>query len=324
MTDDMRRTILEQVRAGKLSPEEAAAQLDTLDAPSGAAGSRGGAMAEDAVDEGTVHDGTSTATDDGRPGPGPGSGGDEDPRASADAPPPPHEGPVRRIQVVSAVRAVRVVGDPTVHHAAATGPHTLQWEGDTMVVTAGTDAGWDDVAFAYSRGWAGHGHPGDDRRGPRGREEWRSSSFGRRDQSRRGRRGDPLVIRMRPDLDLVFAIDAGSISVEGVTGAIHGRVSAGRAVIDGFEGPLDLSVAAGDLRARGRLTRGDSRIQCDVGRVTVDLLEGSDVRIDRHVSMGSVDVDTQVVGSGRASLDVTVSLGSVRVRTPDGSSRVRS
>jgi hypothetical protein len=322
MTDDARRAILEEVRNGTLSPEDAAARLEALDVDAAGPGPDGRTTGDDRAGEETVRQaaGGGGADDGGR---GHGRGHHDDPRAWSDAPPPPHEGPVRRIRVVSAVRAVRVVGDPTVHHATATGPHTLQWEGDTMVVTAGTDACWDDVAFAYGRGWAGHGHHDDERHGPRGREEWRST-FGRRDQGRRGRRSDPLVIRMRPDLDLVFTVDAGSISVEGVTGAIQGRVSAGRAAIEGFEGPVDLAVAAGDLRARGRLTQGDSRIQCDVGRVTVDLLEGSSVRIDRHVSMGSVDVDTQVVGSGRAKLDVTVSLGSVRVRTPDGTSRVRS
>ncbi len=299
MNEGIRRAILDQVRAGTLSPEAAAAQLDALEAS-----------------------GDKPAPADKRPDEG--RGRHEDSGATADSPPAPHDGRVRRIQVLSAVRGVRVVGDPTVHQATASGPHTLQWEGDTMVVTAGTDAGWDDIAFAYRSGWMGQSRHGQDRHGPRGREEWRGSAFSSRDQSRRARRGDPLVVRMRPDLDLVFTIDAGSISVDGVTGAIQGRVSAGRAVIEGFEGPVDLSVAAGDLRARGRLTQGDSHIQCDVGRVTIDLLEGSSVRIDRHVSMGSVDADTQVVGSGRANLDVTVSLGSVRVRTPEGSSRARS
>lgn len=301
-TDDARRAILEQVRAGLLSPEEAADRLDALD-------------------ELDPTDAASAPADDAAP-----PRVDDDHRDRARPSSTAGDRPVRRVHVISGARPVRVVGDPTVHQAVVSGPHSVSWEGDTMVVHTGSEASWDDIAF--SRRWRhdhdrsyGHGRERSESRG--GDEAW-GGPWVHREQYRRSRRAEPLVVRMKPELDLEFTMDAGTLVVEQVLGAIRGRLSAGRATIDGFAGPVDLAVAAGDLRATGRLTKGDSRIQCDVGRVTLTLLEGSDVRIIRHVSLGSFDSESDLVGSGRASLDVTVSVGSVRVRTPNGSSRVRS
>lgn len=273
--DQALRDILSRVKAGTLSPEDAADQLDSLGDPAG--DDEGGERSLD------------------------GQNGRR----------------VGRIDVRSAARPVRIVGDPTVHQAVVTGPHTLAWQGESLVVTSGAEeGGWEEGAFSAQWHRRFGGGPGRWRSEPGTTgDAWPTGSWSHREHVGRGRRGESLIVRMRPDLDLSFTVDAGIVTIEGVVGPIRGRLNAGRATIAGFEGPLDLSVAAGDLRATGRLTHGVSRVECATGRVNVDLLAGSDVRVVRQVTLGTVEFDEEVVGAGRATLEVNVRVGSARIRS---------
>jgi hypothetical protein len=92
---DLQREILSQVAAGKISAEEGAARLESLD-----------------------------ATDTPAPAaPAPAAG-----------PAPAGASGTRRIRVASAIGTAEVVGDPSVTSAVAEGPHQARQDGDTLVI----------------------------------------------------------------------------------------------------------------------------------------------------------------------------------------------
>lgn len=92
---DLQREIVSQVAAGKITAEEGAARLQSLD-------------------EAEIH----TPTE-----------------APAAASPATAAGPdLRRIKVVSQIGSAEIVGDPSVAYVVAEGPHRARQEGDTMVI----------------------------------------------------------------------------------------------------------------------------------------------------------------------------------------------
>src|SRR5713101_2015122 len=108
---DLKREILNQVASGKISAEEGAARLDSLES------------VESASPAG----------------------------ASRPAPPPFQAAPsgTRRVRVASAIGSAEIVGDPTVAYAVAEGPHRARQDGDTMVIEQGPIG--EDDHFSFSR-----------------------------------------------------------------------------------------------------------------------------------------------------------------------------
>jgi len=111
-----------------------------------------------------------------------------------------------------------------------------------------------------------------------------------------------------------------------VRAPIRAEVQAGTTQIDGFTEPIDLDVQAGSVRASGRLTAGHSRIQCQAGKVTVNLEPESSVRISAKTGLGRISLPgnavyagvgdrtvTTQVGAGVASLAINSEMGSVQV-----------
>jgi len=94
---DLKREILNQVASGKISAEEGAARLDSLES------------VESASPAG----------------------------ASRPAPPAPQPSGARRVRVASAIGSAEIVGDPSVAYAVAEGPHRARQDGDTMVIEQG-------------------------------------------------------------------------------------------------------------------------------------------------------------------------------------------
>lgn len=275
--NDPRRDILAAVARGELTPEEGAARLEELTAlPAGP--------------------------------------------ATAALPPPPIEGtatPVSEAAPPTTLRAVRVsralgtaeiVGDPNVREAVADGPHVAEREGDVLVIRGAVEDDYDEGAgFRYRRG------------GIRIRTGHRARlTIGGHDPA-------PLRVRMNPELALELDAQAGSVRIRDVHGAIRANVQAGSLTIDGFRGPLNLAVQAGSLRGSGLLSDGLSRINCEAGSVRLNLERGSSVRIKARSTLGKVsmgETDTisigggaqeLVVGSGRATLEVDATMGSVRI-----------
>jgi hypothetical protein len=254
---DMRREIVNQVASGKITPEEGAARLESLES----------------VETPTPSAPTTSAT------------------ATA----------ARRVRVSSVIGNAEIVGDPSVAYAVADGPHRARQEGDTLVIEQGPLDESD--TFSFGRG---------DRR----------TFVNSLDPGRR-----KLKVRMNPDLALTAQVNAGSLRVEGVHGAIVGEVLAGSCKISDFTSPLELSIQAGNLSASGRLDSGASKVRCEMGNVTINLERGSSVKVTARTTMGRVTVESggtepvmlgqsakQVtVGTGEGSLDIDCTMGNVRV-----------
>ena len=125
-----------------------------------------------------------------------------------------------------------------------------------------------------------------------------------------------LLVRMNPALALRTRVQAGNLRIQGVRGPITGDVQAGNCVVEDFVAPVKLAVSAGNLEARGRIDGGSSAVRCQMGEVKVVLDKRSSVRISTHTTLGKVaieGVDGPVLGGGAGSLDISCTMGDVRV-----------
>lgn len=208
-------------------------------------------------------------------------------RANADA-----DGEVVAIRVHSNCRAVSIVGDPDVHTAVAEGDHVVRMEGDVLTIESTLDRA---QGFAFIRG-----------PGLRARGVVRASAQYVR----------PLTVRMNPDLALDSEVEAGSLTIRDVRGPIRAHTSAGAMRVEGFESPIELRITAGSATARGRMTRGSSRIECDAGKVSVRLTADSSVKVRGQVNLGQLNAPDRI-GDGDGELEILATLGAVEVGVED-------
>ncbi|HKW60878.1 MAG TPA: hypothetical protein VJR46_14105 [Candidatus Dormibacteraeota bacterium] len=209
--------------------------------------------------------------------------------AGAPSPTPAPSTAIRQVTVNSRFGNTEVVGDPTVASAVADGPHRARQEGDTMVIDQSFLSG--ETTFEFNRPYARIAIPGFDT-------------------------DKKLTVRMNPALALRTRVQAGNLHIQGVKGPVTSDVQAGNCIVDGFAGPVNLAVSAGNLEASGRLDGGTSSIRCQMGEVKVDLDRTSNVRITAHTTLGKVAVEgvkDQVVGTGAGSLEISCTMGDVRV-----------
>jgi len=209
-------------------------------------------------------------------------------QAAAASPAPAPATAIRQVTVNTRFGNTQVIGDPTVASAVADGPHRARQEGDTMVFDQSVVTG--ETTFQFNRSRISI--PGFDRY-------------------------NNLVIRVNPALALRIRVQAGNVSVRGMNGAITSDVQAGNCIVDGFVGPVNLAVSAGNLEASGRLDGGSSSIRCQMGEVKVNLDKTSNVRITAHSTLGEVDIEgvrDQVVGTGAGSLEISCTMGDVKLR----------
>jgi hypothetical protein len=230
-------------------------------------------------------------------------------------PPPPDTTPsqVKKVVIRAGAGAIEIIGDPDVLQADVEGAHDASIDGDTLTIRGDADPNIDfPGVFAIN--------------------------LGRRRRVRIGRGitiGEDglkhitkLRIRMNPALELDARLDAGPLSITGISGPIRARLSAGPMTVERFESPIDLSVDAGAIRAVGRLTSGDSRIRSDAGAVRVRLDPSSSVQVRAHASLGKVSLFANdeerrrfgtdrrgeaTLGAGDATLRVDTAMGSVHV-----------
>lgn len=214
------------------------------------------------------------------------------------------EDPLRAVAIHCRMGAVEVVGDPNVREAVAEGEHVARREGDRLVIDVAAFGDIEDANFRYSRGGWGAWFPWGYVRQP-----------------------NAVKIRVRPDLDVNAEVEAGTISLRQLTGALNARVSAGSCTLEDFRGTFDVRVQAGSFKADALLDHGSSRINCEAGSAKVQLQPGSSVRITAQSTMGSLkgvggeprstglgtSSAEAVVGAGAASLDIESKMGSVKV-----------
>jgi len=336
-----KRDILTRVARGQLSPDDATDELSRLERLGvGALGPDRGSSEPAPPPPGGAPPGPGAGSEvpgdagaDPNAGPGPGAGGaTSTATATATAA---GEGSLRCIRVVGAFRALRVIGDPDVREAVAEGPHRVRREGDAILIES-EPAEMLPGSYAFGdwrrhRGWSGPGGDfgagfgGGRGFGPGfggGRGFGGFSGFG-------GLTTVPVTVRMHPDLALDADLYAGSLSVRGVRAPIRAHVAAGTVRIDGMASPVDVSVSAGTVSASGVLDGGESRIECDAGKVRVNLERGSSVRIKARADVGRVDMPgaeeagasewllggghEATVGTGAGELSIRVSMGAVQV-----------
>ena len=205
----------------------------------------------------------------------------------------PTDSAVTRLVIEADLGAVAVVADATVDDAVVIGAFELRRTGDQLRVTGPKD---------------------------------RSILSDGRLLPRRGRR-HALRIRMRPDLALSVKLGAGTVYAEGLQGASDIAVDLGTVTLEGTAAPFDVHVASGSVSISGVVTAGQSRIDCDLGAVSVRLGRPSNVRVTAATDAGritlpgdrhgpSIVFGTQAeatVGRGDAHLDIRTAAGSISV-----------
>ena len=221
---------------------------------------------------------------------------------------------IKMVRIRADFGAIRIEGDPTVAEAEIDGRHTATIDGDVLVIRAESVGDMEPRTpgvFAINLG------------GRRKAQKVRTIRLG----TNFGGQTNPLRIRMNPALALDAKLDAGPLSIKGVTGIIRARSGAGPISVDGFESPLDISVNAGAIRAIGRLLSGDSRINSDAGAVRVALDPSSSVHIIAEAALGKVVLpgsdpgsrrrfgsrSEATIGEGDATLRVETAMGSILV-----------
>lgn len=216
------------------------------------------------------------------------------------------EGPspatAKTVRVLSQFGSAEVIADPTVDVAVAEGPHKARVDGDTLVI--------EHVPFQEEDTWT-FGMAG--RRIEINGLDWKT------------RRS--MKVRMNPDLPLFANVQAGSLRVEGVHGAITAEVQAGSCTVNDFRSPINVVTQAGSFTGFGRIDSGTNKVRCDMGQIRISLDRHSSVRITARTNMGKVSIDDDsgerviagsggkevTVGSGTGTLDVEGAMGSVRI-----------
>lgn len=135
---------------------------------------------------------------------------------------------------------------------------------------------------------------------------------------------EPLVVRVNPSLAVDADVSAGSLEVKGVRGAVGVDLAFASATLDGLVGPVDVRAQAATVRVRGAITEGSSKIRGDAAALFVSLAPTSDVAVHASCELGRLRVtrgeevlapgEALVVGTGRASMDIEASMGSIEVR----------
>jgi hypothetical protein len=201
---------------------------------------------------------------------------------------------VKQVRVLARLGNTEIIGDPSVSHAVADGPHKARQEGDTMIIE---QSPLDDGAtFVFSRPQGGVRIPSVDI-------------------------GGKLTVRMNPALPVAAKTQAGNLRINGVKGAITAEVQAGNCDITEFQGPMNLKVTAGNITARGHLDSGASAIRCQMGEVRVVLDKTSSVRIRARTTLGEISFENVepdgksevTIGSGAGTLDCDCTMGTIRI-----------
>lgn len=138
--------------------------------------------------------------------------------------------------------------------------------------------------------------------------------------------GKELVIRMNPKLVADIEVTAGSLHAENVPWLGKVRVTAGAARVTGMAEASDLLVQAGQGTLEGAVTTGRSRVRCESGSLVIKLADESNVTVTSESQLGRVvwtgghsgAGDEVVMGNGNARLDVGVVMGHAQVRVGGG------
>jgi hypothetical protein len=276
-TDPTLRALLEDVAAGRLDPDSAARRL---------------------------HAQTSTTPTAPTPAEATGSAYGSGVRVLPPTAVPSGEPEVQRLVVSVAAGKLVVVGDATVTAAEAQGPVVASREGSTLRLD---NRPINDKGFRFERG----------DREDRPWRQWRHAFPN----------PETITVRVNPALPVELSLAAGSAQVTGLRAGLSFRVDAGSLRVFDGSGPLEGRVTSGSAQVEWLMREGAGSLRAELGSLKLRLLPGSDVTVSARAEMGSAELGPGAVrgedgrrritvGTGRATLDIDVDLGSVKVQTP--------
>ena len=189
-------------------------------------------------------------------------------------------GSPRAVRLRSAYHAIEIVGDPAVAELVVVdGTHHVQREGDVLVVS--------DTAPEGARFGTWHG----------------------------GRR---LAVRVNPELDVDVEVTGALLTVNDIDGALRAVLQAGSAGLDGVSGTLDLRVTAGSAVIAGSPRDGDWRLSSESAAVELVLDQSTDATVavtGRHSRIDAFGSETHaVLGTGSRAIDIAAAFSDVVVR----------
>lgn len=226
---------------------------------------------------------------------------------------PPITGTVTSVRVAGSYRAVQIVGDPTVAQLYVTGPHRVDQQGTTLLVSS---AGPLDE------------QPGGER--PRGNGSFLGgfsfSDLPRTINWARSWKDHQLILRVNPELLVELEATGAEVKVNGLVGGLQARVVACSLKAEKLRGALDVEATSSSVKISAVPT-GSGRIYAESSSVRLTLLEGSNVRIRGINRMGRLqlpdrpastlpleDQNTEsVIGTGVDQLSVESVMSSVTV-----------
>jgi hypothetical protein len=218
---------------------------------------------------------------------------------------------IERVRVTGSTRPVRIIGDHSVATVTVDGPNSVVRDGNTLRVEAGAAAGavpGQPGAYAYEH--------------RSGLSRWLSAA---------GTVGVPLTVRMNPALLVDVEVMAGSLEVVGMAGHVTFSLTAGSLRLHDCTGTVNGVVRAGSAVLQVRPTAGASVVRVESGSVDLRLLPGSDVLVSGRADLGEFKVRGAdgalkvqktdrltdiVLGSGTATFDIQIAMGSAKVRLP--------
>jgi hypothetical protein len=202
-----------------------------------------------------------------------------------------------RIRLRAVGRRVRVIGEPFLTTLSVEGPHVLEQQGDSYLVTSDGELVPSLDKFQL--------------RVPSVREV----------QERLIDLTRELVVRVNPKLPLELDITAGSLTVERVPRITSLEMTAGSAHVRDITGPIDVHLQGGSITLEGPVSRGDSLVKIEQGQLNLHLTDGASVQVilDNNLSRviwngESGGAATRVVGGGDASLKIESVMANVVVK----------
>jgi hypothetical protein len=215
------------------------------------------------------------------------------------------------IRVVGTFRTLRVDGDSSVHTAVAEGPHEVRTKDGVMIFEEYSDP--EEQGFVVF--------------GPRFRRRIRGSLAINGKEYTIGRNAPPeLRLRMNPELPLEIDMTAGTARVRGVSSPVRATIAAGSARFEDIRSPFVAAVDAGSLNVRGRFDKGHSEIRCTAGKVRIELEKGSSVRITARATLGKISLpqgkDWQGIGGGRREVTLGAGEGTLDIEATTGAAVV--
>lgn len=321
--------ILEDLAAGRITPDEAARRIDAADQTDPAATQADGNADREAPDAAeqsgrpqyatyarddlrsahtaSASDATaSDAADSSEPGQSTDASTTSNATTRSSYLPPPERAAVNgveRVSIRAVGRRVRVVGDTRISTVSVDGPHILRRNGAVLEVASEGEAGPSLDGFSFIKP-------------PRNLDDIRALGLGKE-----------LVIRMNPKLVVDIEVTAGSLHAENVPWLGKVRVTAGAAKVSGVAEVSDMLIQAGQGTVDGAIVTGRSRIRCESGSLVIKLADESNVSVSTESQLGRVAWtgghsgagDEVVMGNGTARLDVGVVMGHAQVRVGSGS-----